>query len=193
LGTSVEQCDDGANNSDNKDCTSRCNTSFCGDGHVDTSGTFTELCDPGTGAGGNRATANADSAWCDFNCTLPVCGDNHQNTSAGETCDDGNTIATDACTNVCRLATCGDYVVHVGVETCDMGPTDTATCNGAGAGAASCAPPTCGDGYINAAAGEVCDNNNFGGQSCITKGFSGGGPLLCTGSCTTIDTTNCTP
>ena len=29
---------------------------------------------------------------------------------AGEQCDDGNTIDTDACSNACRIAVCGDGI-----------------------------------------------------------------------------------
>jgi cysteine-rich repeat protein len=38
-----------------------------------------------------------------------------------ELCDDGNDIDTDACTNACEPATCGDGIVHEGVEECDDG------------------------------------------------------------------------
>ncbi len=46
-----------------------------------------------------------------------VCGDGKMD--VGEACDDGNTVDTDACTNACLMAKCGDGIVHIGVEECD--------------------------------------------------------------------------
>jgi cysteine-rich repeat protein len=55
-----------------------------------------------------------------------VCGDGF--VQAGEACDDGNSINTDACTNACATAVCGDSVVGPG-ESCDDGNTiDTDGC-----------------------------------------------------------------
>ena len=52
------------------------------------------------------------------------CGDGLQ--SAGEACDDGNSVDEDACSNACEQATCGDGIVRqdlepgtVGAEGCD--------------------------------------------------------------------------
>ena len=54
------------------------------------------------------------------------CGD--QRLDPGETCDDGNGIDDDACTNACTLAACGDGIVRTdlavgvsGFEACDDG------------------------------------------------------------------------
>ena len=54
------------------------------------------------------------------------CGDGLQ--SAGEACDDGNSVDEDACSNACEQATCGDGIVRqdlepgtVGAEACDDG------------------------------------------------------------------------
>lgn len=41
----------------------------------------------------------------------------------GEQCDDGNSLNTDACTNACRTARCGDGFVWAGFEECDDGNT----------------------------------------------------------------------
>ena len=46
----------------------------------------------------------------------------------GEECDDGNTVATDECTDLCTTAVCGDSVVQEGVETCDDGNADDLEC-----------------------------------------------------------------
>ncbi|MEY3012956.1 MAG: hypothetical protein RIT45_1691 [Pseudomonadota bacterium] len=56
--------------------------------------------------------------------TLPfskACG--NQIVSGDEECDDGNNVDTDACTNACKKAVCGDKVVQTGVEECDDGNT----------------------------------------------------------------------
>jgi hypothetical protein len=48
----------------------------------------------------------------------PACGDG--NVDPGEECDDGEDNAdTNACTAACALATCGDGLIHEGVELCD--------------------------------------------------------------------------
>ena len=76
------------------------------------------------------------------------CGDGR--ISAGETCDDGNSIDEDACTNACQNAACGDGIVRgdldlgvVGAEGCDDGNAeDNDAC------LSSCQPATCGDGIL---------------------------------------------
>ncbi|PRQ02668.1 hypothetical protein ENSA7_54970 [Enhygromyxa salina] len=71
----------------------------------------------------------------------------------GEQCDDGNNLDTDACTNACTLAFCGDGVVEDGVEECDDANTDnTDTC------VEGCVAQQCGDGYVGP--GEGCDDGN---------------------------------
>jgi cysteine-rich repeat protein len=52
------------------------------------------------------------------------CGDGMVQEDAGELCDDGNDIDTDACTNRCRPAGCGDGSVWEGNEECDDGNRD---------------------------------------------------------------------
>lgn len=42
-----EQCDNGASNSDNSDCTSQCKSNVCGDGHWNRDGATKEACDLG--------------------------------------------------------------------------------------------------------------------------------------------------
>ncbi len=65
--------------------------------------------------------------------TPPRCGDGI--VQAGEDCDDGNTIDTDACRNTCALASCGDGLLQAD-EVCDDGNTiDTDDCMN------SCHPP----------------------------------------------------
>lgn len=152
-----------------------CKTGSCGDGYVnaqagescDSRQTDSLICN-GPGAG-ERA------------CQPAVCGDGYTNTTAGEACDPGDPSPNNngisnadesnsvwnqcngpsASTLQCRPRVCGDGFKHP-KEECDAGSADTAVCNGAGkqgAGGASveCKEVECGDGYVNAAAGEECD------------------------------------
>lgn len=97
--------------------------------------------------------------------SVSVCGDGYIDGAAGEECDNGvaNTNSGSCLTN-CKLAKCGDGHVQTGVEQCDTGGVDTATCNGA-----SCTNAVCGDGRVNFAAGEQCDfgaSNGAAGGCC---------------------------
>jgi len=71
----------------------------------------------------------------------------------GEECDDGNRDPSDACTNTCQVARCGDGIVEVGVEQCDDGNrvNDDACSN-------TCTQTSCGDGIVQT--GEECDDGN---------------------------------
>jgi cysteine-rich repeat protein len=53
--------------------------------------------------------------------TIPGCGNTI--VEAGEECDDGNHLSTDACID-CKLAKCGDGFVEAGVELCGDSPPD---------------------------------------------------------------------
>ncbi|MBA3549878.1 MAG: DUF4215 domain-containing protein [Nannocystis sp.] len=78
-----------------------------------------------------------------------VCGDGV--VQSGEECDDGNADDADACTPVCKHATCGDGFVQVGVEECDDGNgDDTDMCTSV------CEKAVCGDGQVHAGI-EECD------------------------------------
>ena len=87
---------------------------------------------------------------------------------AGEACDDGDADNTNACTNACERARCGDGVTRVdltedaeGFEACDDGNTvETDACSD------QCAQSTCGDGIVRQdrsegdADFEACDDGN---------------------------------
>jgi len=149
----------------------------CGDGAVQEG----ELCD----TGGESATCNADctipvcgdglrnaaagedcdtvedSRSCNFNCALARCGDGHL--GAGEDCDDGNALDDgNGCSADCHFNNhCGNGIVEDAAELCDPGPGgDTATCD------SDCTPAICGDGYVNHAAGEECDDP-FSTEDCF--------------------------
>lgn len=89
----------------------------------------------------------------------PVCGNGIQ--EVGEECDDANGENTDACTNICRNAVCGDGFTRTGVEQCDVVPAIPLVCQ------ANCmwTPAVCGDGVRQF--GETCDDGNtLGGDVC---------------------------
>jgi len=112
----------------------------------------------------------------------PMCGDAQMD--ADEACDDGNDDDTDACLSNCQLASCGDGIVHAGVEACDDGTNDGAYggCN-PGCGALA---PHCGDGAVQPGT-EHCDGAtgfaNVGCDGCLYD-FSGITQLYCNGTCT---------
>ena len=81
-----------------------------------------------------------------------VCGD--MNVDLGEECDDGNEDNSDACTNECLAAYCGDSWVYEGVEACDDGnEVDTDECT------STCDLAICGDAIVYEGI-EACDDGN---------------------------------
>jgi cysteine-rich repeat protein len=71
--------------------------------------------------GPDLVTASVGAA-CDGVCSAGVCvaatcGDDKL--QSNEECDDGNTVATDACTATCKKAVCGDGAIWSGHEQCD--------------------------------------------------------------------------
>ncbi len=67
-----------------------------------------------------------------------VCGDGV--TEGDEECDDGNVVDEDACLSNCRVASCGDGVIHGGVEECD-GSDDSCAADDLCAADCFCGPP----------------------------------------------------
>lgn len=122
-------------------CNADCTASVCGDGFANAASG--EVCD----------SARENVLGCDYDCSLPACGDGVLN-SAVEDCDDGNPADTgNGCSAQCKYNNvCGNGVVEGLPERCDGNGVDTATCN------ADCTFPFCGDGYVNRAAGEQCDD-----------------------------------
>lgn len=87
------------------------------------------------------------------------CGDG--DIQDGEGCDDGNQDNTDACTNACEPASCGDGVVWAGVESCDdANQSNSDSCLN------SCELASCGDGFIRVGQEECDDQNNVVGDGC---------------------------
>jgi cysteine-rich repeat protein len=83
---------------------------------------------------------------------------------AMEECDDGNMDDTDACTNLCLNAVCGDGFMQAGVEECDDGNLDdTDACP------STCLNAFCGDGFTQVDV-EACDDANMDDtDACLTS------------------------
>ncbi|MGB1277790.1 MAG: DUF4215 domain-containing protein, partial [Nannocystaceae bacterium] len=133
-----EECDDG-NAEDTDACTMDCVSAVCGDGIV---WEGTEACDDGN---------EVDNDACSNICALASCGDGL--VQEGEECDDANDVDSDECPTNCLNAVCGDTFVQEGVEDCDAG-METDMCDD------DCTAVECGDGLLNATAGEECDDGN---------------------------------
>lgn len=192
-----------------------CVEAGCGNGVLDAG----EDCDASLFGGATCASRGyasgslSCSAACTFNtmgCTS--CGDG--NVDGGESCDGGDlagqscttrgfTMGTLACTPTCQFETsgcatavCGNGVIDVG-EACDDGNASLmdgcASCTVSSGyrctGAPSVCTTVCGDGLI--AGGEQCDSANLAGQSCLTRGFTGGA-LTCNPTSCAFVTTACT-
>jgi cysteine-rich repeat protein len=195
-----EDCDDG-NTADNDGCSTGCKIEFCGDGKTNNSpneacddGTATQNCDidctrpscgdglvnhsftPVGGTDPEQCDPPSPGNGCSALCRFERCGNGV--VDPGEQCDDGNSINTDACTNDCQTAVCGDSITRTTpppAEECDDGNTTTETC---AYGTASCmvcnttchlvagATAVCGDRTVNAP-NEICDDgNNLACGSC---------------------------
>ncbi|MDH5718124.1 MAG: DUF4215 domain-containing protein, partial [Spirochaetia bacterium] len=161
--TAGESCDDGNSLTETclygetscTVCDNLCNSvagiisGYCGDNLIN----GIESCDDGV-----------ESASCNSDCTVAACGDSKINNTAGESCDDGNSLtetclygetSCTVCDNLCNsvagvvIGYCGDSLIN-GIESCDDG-VESASCN------SDCTVAACGDSKINNTAGESCD------------------------------------
>ena len=113
----------------------------------------------------------------DEQCVRGRCGDGF--VSAGEECDDGNSLSGDGCEPTCQHtcdtdADCGAADPRCAAVTCSPEHVcvsafvaDDTTCALAGANVGRCrrgicVPATCGDGVVDLATGEECDNDTEG-------------------------------
>jgi len=160
-----EACDDG-NNIDGDGCQASCSLPGCGDGVVDPG----EACDDGNNVGGDGCSATCTSD--------ESCGNGIVDAAAGEACDDGNSLSCDGCSTTCRLEGCGNGVLEC-LEACDDGNT----VGGDGCSADCTSAEICGNGVIDLTNGEQCDSGDLGGQTCVSRGYTGG-TLTCNGDCT---------
>jgi len=155
--------------------------------------------------GNEECDTGGETQTCNSDCTFSRCGDHIVNTHDGEQCDDGNTNAGDGCGATCLTEgdggggpRCGDGIRN-GTEQCDTGG-QSATCN------LNCTTARCGDGIVNAHAGEQCDDRNTtDGDGCSSlckneapPGICGDGIVSGTEECdgsgaeTVFCNTNCT-
>ena len=77
---------------------------------------------------------------------------------SGEQCDDENDVNTDACTNACRFAECGDMITGPNEECDDGNAVDSDLCTN------QCRDARCGDRIVSEIAGETCDDGNVIGD-----------------------------
>lgn len=119
-----------------------------------------EECDEGT------ANSNEPNALCRRDCTRPRCGDGITDPLLDEQCDDKNMNDEDGCLSSCKLNVCGDGIINKAVdestgrpfELCDDQDQDNLNyCT------TLCTP--CGNGVIDADAGEECDGGEFPPQN----------------------------
>ncbi len=168
-----EKCDTGG--PDTTDCNGntqaaisqgvQCHIAACGDHYVN--GASNEKCDDG--ADNAPSELSCPTQHCSHDCTSDLtCGNGIVDKCKGEICDLGalNGVAGSGCSADCMsYGKCGDGAVDPG-EDCDPGrddqlsqtcneatcPSQTAQCN------RNCKRPVCGDGWVNPAANEQCDD-----------------------------------
>jgi hypothetical protein len=160
-----EQCDDGVDNGTMRSvnhCDSFCKSNGCGNGIVDVSAG--EECDPGGGPD------PVDTEDCTHTCHISRCGDGYRN-RVNEMCDDGETNG-DACDygdpNCTRCNSTCTAIIHPSGPFCGDGirqPNEACEpSRGPGKDGPNCdndcTPVACGDGHVNGAAGERCDDGN---------------------------------
>jgi cysteine-rich repeat protein len=89
--------------------------------------TCSEVCGNGILNSGEECDDGGQTADCNSDCTLAGCGDGVVNTSAGESCDDGNTVSGDGCNSICKeefsyeLWFTANYEAGTSDTTCDNG------------------------------------------------------------------------
>lgn len=132
-------------------CRSRGAAGLCGNGALDAG---KERCDTTYAAGGWSGYAVNKEQSCSWDCQTygGYCGDGITQSSGGgaETCDDGNAVSGDGCSNLCKTedassepddetgsaaaGSCGDGIVQEGVnaegviERCDLGSQNGIAC-----------------------------------------------------------------
>lgn len=119
-----------------------------------------------TDSTGSTGTSDASDASSSSTAAGPTCGDGQLDPS--EECDLGaDNSDAGYCKHNCRIATCGDGLVWIGVETCDEGGANNNLYGG-------CTPqcqwgPRCGDGHVDPVH-EECDAGDANGQEPMKEG-----------------------
>lgn len=191
-----EVCDDGnavPGDGCEYDCRWTCETdALCDDGAlcngVESCDLTRHACRPGVAAAdGTPCLRPEGDGVCRGGLCAPIeCGDGV--VDPGEECDDHNLVPGDGCESDCTWTCeddgeCADGSTCNGFETCDVGlhdcragvpQSDGAECNLDGDPATreicldgSCWPTRCGDGFVDDANGETCDDGNLApGDGC---------------------------
>ncbi|NVB82024.1 MAG: DUF4215 domain-containing protein [Kofleriaceae bacterium] len=167
-----EGCDDADVLDTGNGCSTQCQrNSVCGDGQVQA---LFEACDDGNTVLESCAYGVEDCPTCDGTCKIAqgirsFCGDGALDAANGEECDNANlnsNTAANACRRTCKQAGCGDSVIDTG-ENCDDGNAVTEVCAYGETWCAVCdstcirtvgATSYCGDGVLDAANAEQCDD-----------------------------------
>lgn len=132
---------------------------------------------PSTGGGSTDADLDTTSA-IDGTSPEPTDGSSDADSSSSTT---AGAEATDGTSTTGPDAVCGNGVIDVGEECDDAG--ESAACD------LDCTLAECGDGSLNATAGEICDGDALAGESCETLGWVVGS-LVCDAGCG-YDTADC--
>jgi cysteine-rich repeat protein len=151
---------------------------------------------PGGTAGSSTSTTTVEPTTTTEPATTAdepaVCGDGK--VGGAEECDDGNQHAGDYCTDACKVAACGDGILHLQVETCDdANKIDGDECTNA------CKVAKCGDGSVHEGV-EACDDGNANNADACTNvcalATCGDGILQAPEACddgNQVATDSCTP
>jgi cysteine-rich repeat protein len=145
-----------------------CLQEACGNGVLDNDTTtgVHEQCDDGNNLSGDG---------CSAACRFEVCGNGVQD--PGEDCDDGalnNGVLPSTCSTTCHRIACGNGIVEQGegcddhnqvTEICPYGAAECTVCD-ATCKIAAGETSRCGDGRIDAAALELCDDGNTSCGGC---------------------------
>jgi len=160
-------CDGSGTTSGTGTCT--CNTGFVSSGGV------CNACTPGYGGANCLPCPGGALTPCNDNGTCLGSGDI---TAPNVTCDCDEGFSNADCSNAC-----GDGEV-IAPEVCDD-QGESSTCD------VDCTAPACGDGIVNALAGEACDDGTpSGGDGCaacmVEPGWTCTGPGACSRDCGTF-------
>ncbi|MBU0767332.1 hypothetical protein KKF55_06190 [Patescibacteria group bacterium] len=141
-----EQCDDG-NSKGGDGCSVGCMREpsyYCPncEGVTCTGGQVCTVSNTSTAFGGSPTCRDPNNLVTGV-VTCSACGNGRPD--LGEECDDGNTVNTDACTNNCTNARCGDGIVQNGQEWCDDGNTEDGDGCGSMCQDCPCTPACTGD------------------------------------------------
>jgi cysteine-rich repeat protein len=159
-------CNDTQYCSDEGECRQR----ICEPDQRTCDGAAARLCDSIGGAFVETTDCTEGTRLChDGVCVDAGCGNGIL--EAGEICDDANLVNTDACTNACRLAACGDGVIRTDIEEGQPGyeVCDDNNVLGTDGCTSLCTVAACGDGFLRGGVEECDDANRNDGDACTNR------------------------